>query len=272
MGRLKDLFAIVGASSLLFGADAISTESRTEDNRSRTATSLVESERSARYVRHYQGAGHFATMPSLTYPTVTWERVEQQTSLRTFYVPTQALTIKIPLQPGEYNGHGMQFTIPVATDHAMIRVMARYDFEGNGKTDRMEMYYPSVVDKLSVLTHTAGMEDNRSYGHFPTHVNHNASVTLLVWIPEGIDLATLMTGQAFVKAPFTGNAEVRLSQVGDDDIATVVPASSGLATLALTGTGNGMAAAPMNHLVGTSTPWLDQSGQKPPESDFSATL
>ena len=271
MRRFKEFLALIGASSLLFGADAFAAETRTAESEKRTVSSLVENERTMRS-RSYRGQAHFTTMPAATYPAVAWERVNTVPSVRTYYIPTQALAINVPLKPGAHNGHGLQFAIPVATTSpTLLRVMARFDFDGNGRTDRMETYYATVADGVVVLTHTAGVEDNRSYGQFPNLIAPGASVTLLLWIPEGMEPVTIMTGQAFVKAPFGDNAEVCLSQADSTDTATVVPASTGLASLAIKGSGKGMFATAVKH-PGVSTPWLDQSGKKPPEADFSMTL
>ncbi len=267
MKTFKSLLALLGASSLLFGGEAFSFETRAGESGSRNASSLVEGREGTVRGRY---RGYFASMPAGTYPKVNWELVKTKPSARTYYVPTQALAITVPLKAGTYNGHGLQFAIPIAANNAMVRVMARFDFDGSGTTDRMEMYYPTVVDGLAILTHATGIEGNRSYGHYPTQVSDGV-VTLFVWVPEGVESATVMTGQAFVKAPFDGNGEVRLSKINDDDVATITPASSGLMRLALKGTGNGLFAAAVEP-SGVNTPWLGPDGKKPPESDFFVTL
>jgi len=235
MSRIKGLLTILGAGGLLFEADAISTEARTTESQSSNTINLLEESSVVRGTYSYQGGGHFTVMPTGPYPGVSWQLIKTPLSVRTDYVPTQALAITVTLKEGTYDGHGLQFAIPIATNQAMIRVMVRYDFDGSGKTDRVEMYYPTMVNGSAVLTHAAGIEDNRSYGRFPMYVSANASVTLLVWIPEGMTLAKAVIGQSFVKVPFNHNAEARLSEAGDDDDAIITPAGSSLVNLTVRG-------------------------------------
>jgi hypothetical protein len=154
MKTFKSLLALLGASSLLFGGEAFSFETRAGESGSRNASSLVEGREGTVRGRY---RGYFASMPAGTYPKVNWELVKTKPSARTYYVPTQALAITVPLKAGTYNGHGLQFAIPIAANNAMVRMMARFDFDGSGTTDRMEMYYPTVVDGLAILTHATGL-------------------------------------------------------------------------------------------------------------------
>lgn len=114
---------------------------------------------------------------------------------------------------GHYNGKPLMFNLPViAKQSGHILVQVAYDFNGNGRIDRQELYHGVDVPagRASILHHAgaAGINSNRSYGEFADMVEGRVVVT--IWAATG--LIKLALQEALIELPFAHGVNVFLQQ------------------------------------------------------------
>lgn len=238
--------ALTFGLALSAGADALEANDRRINTATGTPeTTLAEetpgSRKKAQATVSGPQVGQFAQAFSFAPQSAQWRLQHQEASVGSYYkVPREALLYKITMkESAKPSGNNIQFVLPMKTlQHDLpLRILVTYDYDGSGHIDRSELYHVTWLHAnphWQPITHTMGIEHNRSYGQMKS-IKHDGIVTLALWVPEGLGHAELHESEAFVQLPFDGvplTALANCERYGDS--LKLAPPQTGMAPLVLT--------------------------------------